>query len=55
MTKTHGQALVEYVVVLLFAVIVLTVPWGGHPAPIQQLVNALRLLYTSYAYTISLP
>lgn len=44
----------EYVIVLLFAVIVLAIPWGGQPAPILQLVHALQQFYGDFSYSLSL-
>ncbi len=51
----HGQAMAEYVIILLTAVIILAIPWGGHPAPVVQLVDALRQFYTDYSWNLSLP
>lgn len=49
-----GQAMVEYTLILALAVIVLAVPWGGHPAPIAQLVDALKSFYQDYSNYLSL-
>ncbi|MDA8377819.1 MAG: hypothetical protein ACYCPA_01390 [Acidithiobacillus sp.] len=44
----------EYVVILVFSVIVLAIPWGGHSAPIIQLVDALKQFYSDYSYYLSM-
>lgn len=50
-SRTHGQSTVEYLVVLLFGVIVLVT--GDNP-PIQRLATAIRDYYTDYSYAISI-
>lgn len=50
----QGQAMAEYVVILVFSVIVLAIPWGGHSAPIIQLVDALKQFYSDYSYYLSM-
>ncbi len=49
-----GQAMAEYVIILVLAIIVLAVPWGGHPSPILQLVDAFRLFYSDYSNYLSM-
>lgn len=51
----HGQALTEYTIILMLAVIILVIPWGGNPPPIEQLVDALRQFYLDYSWNLSLP
>jgi len=49
----QGQAMTEYVVVLLFVVVALVA--AVHPAsPVHALVAALKNAYAAYSYTISL-
>lgn len=52
--QQDGQAMAEYVLILALAVIVLAIPWGGHPAPIAQLVDALKQFYQDYSNYLSL-
>lgn len=48
-----GQAMTEYVVVLLFVVVALVA--AAHPSsPVHALVAALKDAYAAYSYTISL-
>jgi hypothetical protein len=49
--KQAGQSTVEYIVVLLFGVIVLV---SGEEPPIQKLALAIRDYYTDYSYAISI-
>jgi hypothetical protein len=51
----HGQALMEYTIILMLAVIILVIPWGGNPPPIEQLVDAFRQFYLDYSWNMSLP
>jgi len=49
----QGQAMTEYVVVVLFVVVALVA--AVHPAsPVHALVAALKNAYAAYSYTISL-
>ncbi len=50
----RGQAMAEYVIILVAAVIVLAIPWGGHPSPILQLVDAFQLFYSDYSNYLSM-
>ncbi len=54
-TDMHGQALTEYTIILMLAVIILVIPWGGNPPPIEQLVDAFRQFYLDYSWNMSLP
>jgi hypothetical protein len=49
--RMRGQSFVEYVVVLLVGVIVLT---SGSNPPIQQLATAIRDYYTDYSFALSI-
>ena len=53
--RYSGQAITEYIVLVMFAVLVLTVPIGGHPSALQQLITALKGAYASISFAISLP
>lgn len=48
--KSSGQSTVEYLVVLLFGVMVLVM---GEDPPIQKLGRALQEYYTDYSYAMS--
>lgn len=49
----HGQAMTEYVVVLLFVVVALVA--AAHPSsPVRDLVAAIKDAWAAYAYAISL-
>lgn len=49
----HGQAMTEYVVVLLFVVVALVA--AAHPSsPVHDLVAAIKDAWAAYAYAISL-
>ncbi len=48
--RMRGQSTIEYLVVLMVAVIVLVT--GADP-PIQKLATAIRDYYTDYSYAIS--
>lgn len=51
----RGQAIVEYVVVVAFSIIVLTVASGSDPAsPIGQVIAAFKSFFGAYAHAISL-
>jgi hypothetical protein len=47
--------MVEYTLILILAVIILAIPWGGHPAPIAQLVDAFKLFYQDFSNYLSYP
>tara|TARA_R110001599_G_scaffold159052_2_gene346291 strand:- start:105775 stop:106080 length:306 start_codon:yes stop_codon:yes gene_type:complete len=49
--KATGQSFIEYLVVLMVAVIVLV---SGNDPPIQKLATAIRDYYTDYSYAISI-
>jgi Flp pilus assembly pilin Flp len=48
--RQHGSALIEYIVVALFIVLVLL---AVGPESIQQLMTNLRQAYTAFVYAIS--
>lgn len=49
----RGQAMTEYVVVLLFVVVALVA--AAHPlSPVRDLVAAVRQAWAAYSYAISL-
>lgn len=48
--SARGQSTVEYLVVLMFGVMVLVT---GNDPPIQQLARALQEYYTDYSYAMS--
>lgn len=50
MRRMRGQSTVEYLVVLLFGVLVLVT---GENPPIQRLASAIKEYYTDYSYAIS--
>lgn len=50
MRGMRGQSTVEYLVVLLFGVLVLVT---GENPPIQRLASAIKEYYTDYSYAIS--
>jgi hypothetical protein len=49
--KSAGQAMMEYLVVIGFGVIVLV---AGDNPPIQQLAKAIKDHYTDYSFAISI-
>lgn len=49
--RSLGQSMIEYLVVLMFGVIVLVT---GENPPIQQLAKAIRDYYTDYSYAMSI-
>ena len=51
----RGQAMTEYIVVILFCMVLLIVATAGNPSPVQQLVQALKTFWTNFSYMISLP
>lgn len=48
--RQQGQAVVEYTIVLMLAVIVLL----ARPDVIKDLLNAIKSVYEAFVYTISL-
>jgi len=53
-----GQGMVEYLVVVTFAVIAvvaLTAPLGSQPSAVVQLANAIKAFWANYSYILSLP
>lgn len=52
MSSARGQASTEYLVVLAFCVIVLIVSALG-PAPVVELVQAIKDYFAAYSYAIS--
>lgn len=48
--KVGGQSFLEYIVVLMFAVIVLV---SGSNPPIKMLATAIQEYYTDYSFAIS--
>ncbi len=50
--RSGGQAMTEYTVVLLFAVVVLILS-SLDPSPLQALVDALKSAYSAFSYVIS--
>ncbi|MHB1280598.1 MAG: hypothetical protein ACYCYL_05110 [Acidithiobacillus sp.] len=54
-SSQQGQAMVEYIIVLIFAIIVLVSISAGSPSPIDQLATALKTYWQNYSYIISLP
>lgn len=53
-----GQGMVEYLVVVTFAVIAvvaLTAPLGSQPSAIVQLADAIKTFWSNYSYILSLP
>lgn len=51
LARARGQSTIEYVVVLLFGVLVLVT--GDNP-PIQRLAAAIQEYYTDYSYAMSI-
>lgn len=49
--RMAGQSFVEYIVVLMFAVVILVT---GENPPIQMLAAAIHEYYTDYTYAISI-
>ncbi len=49
--RSAGQAMIEYLVVLMVGVIVLVT---GNDPPIQKLATAIKEYYTDYSYAISI-
>lgn len=53
--QTRGQAMTEYIVVILLCMVLLIAATAGNPSPVQQLVQALKTFWTHFSYMISLP
>lgn len=51
----RGQAMTEYIVVILFCMVLLIAATAGNPSPVQQLVAELKTFWTNFSYMISLP
>lgn len=51
----QGQAMTEYIVVILVGVIVLIVVTSGQPSTVDQMVAALKTFWKNFSYIISLP
>ncbi|NKZ38607.1 hypothetical protein HF690_06500 [Oleiagrimonas citrea] len=52
--RQRGSAVIEYAIVVGILIFVLLVGTSGNPAPVTQLVDALRDAYTSFVYTLSI-
>jgi Flp pilus assembly pilin Flp len=52
MNRATGQASSEYLVVLAFCVIVLITAAAG-PAPVKELIQAIKDFFSAYSYAIS--
>lgn len=52
MKAARGQASTEYLVVLAFCVVVLVVSVIG-PAPVVELIQAVKDYFSAYSYAIS--
>lgn len=50
--RSRGQAMTEYLVVAVFCVLALTLVILG-PAPVVELVDALKSFFSAYSYAIS--
>lgn len=53
--RTRGQAMTEYIVVILLCMVLLIAATAGNPSPVQQLVAELKTFWTNFSYMISLP
>lgn len=51
-TREAGQAYLEYVLVVLLVVVVLT---AGRDSVIAQLLAAIKSFYAAYSYALSMP
>jgi len=51
----RGQAMTEYIVVILVGVIVLILVTSGQPSVVEQMVIALKTFWKNFSYIISLP
>jgi len=49
----RGQAMTEYLIALLFTIVVLILSSLGDPSPIQMLIDALKSFYEAFSYAIS--
>jgi Flp pilus assembly pilin Flp len=53
--RQKGQAIIEYLVVVAFSIMVLMVASGSDPnSPIGQVVAAFKSFFKAYSYAISL-
>lgn len=52
MNAQYGQASTEYLLVLAFCVVVLIVGTFG-PAPVQEVIQAIKDYFAAYSYAIS--
>jgi|GEM_PF-4916212 len=50
-----GQSLVEYLVILVFATLIITLPLENGLSPLAMLGDAINDYYTKFTYAISLP
>ena len=50
-----GQAMIEYIVILLVSVVILVVAVGGKDSAMYQLGTAIKSFWQNYSYIISLP
>ncbi|MDA8383780.1 MAG: hypothetical protein M0037_12125 [Betaproteobacteria bacterium] len=56
--RHDGQGMVEYLVVVMFAVIAiiaLSAPLGGNPSAVSQLATSIKSFWSNYSYILSLP
>lgn len=51
----RGQAMIEYIVILLVSVVILVVAVGGKDSVMYQLGTAVKSFWQNYSYIISLP
>ncbi len=51
----QGQAMTEYIVVIMVGVIVLILATSGQPSVIDQMIAALKTFWKNFSYMISLP
>lgn len=52
MQRAAGQAMTEYVVIVLLVAVAL-IASTMEPSPVMELVDALRRAYTAFSYVIS--
>lgn len=50
--RAAGQSSVEYLIILVVAIIVLV---NGNPSPLEQFFDAVKEAYQKFTYSISLP
>ena len=48
-----GQAMTEYVIVIVFCILVLIVGTAGDPSPMDRLITAIKDFYAAFSYAIS--